>query len=227
MVIELSAEEGGMTLLVDSTPDLRYQCLRAGLKRLDAVVFTHSHADHVYGIDDLRAFNFVTAAAIPLFAAEDTACRLEMLFSYAFMPDEDYQGGAPPRLELNRIRAYEPVRFGKIDVMPVALKHGNLDILGFRCGGFAYLTDCSSIPEKSREYLRGLDVLIIDGLRPKRHRTHFNHEQAVLEIERLQPRRAYLTHLSHDISHADCNARLQQMTTLPVQAAYDGLTFDL
>jgi phosphoribosyl 1,2-cyclic phosphate phosphodiesterase len=232
ILFELGTEKSGGTdsgpaILVDTSPDLRYQALRSGITHIDAVLYTHVHADHVFGIDDLRSFNFINGNVIPVYASETSASELESRFTYAFFADALYEGGAPPQLSLQRIRPYEPLLLFGTHILPLALKHGRMDVLGFRLGNFAYLTDCSEIPEVSREHLQNLDVLILDGLRYRPHKTHFNHAQAVREIERLSPKRSYLTHISHEVEHHEANEKLRQLTTLPVELAYDGLCIDI
>ena len=214
-------------ILVDTSPDLRQQVLRENISQIEAVLYTHTHADHVFGIDDLRSFNFINDCVIDCYASVESAKELELRFPYAFFPDPKYQGGAPPRLTLNRLTSYEPLQLFGVNVLPLPLMHGAMEVLGFRVGAFAYLTDCSQIPDRSRELLRNLDVLIIDGLRIRPHKTHFTHEQAVKEIEDLKPKRAFLTHLSHEDEHEWANAELKKMPKFDVALAYDGLVIDV
>ena len=150
---------------------------------------------------------------------------LEQKFGYAFFPDADYEGGAPPNLTLKRLEPYQPFVLFGVQVLPLPVMHGSMEVFAFRIGNFAYATDCSAIPERTREQLRDLDVLILDGLRYRPHKTHFTHEQAVREIEELRPKKAYLTHISHEIEHQAANAQLKKMTALSVELAYDGLVF--
>ena len=213
-------------ILIDTSPDLRYQALREGIGRVDAVLFTHTHADHVFGLDDLRSFNFINNSTIDIYAGEESAAELEHRFNYAFFPDPNYEGGAAPRLKLHRIVPLHPIEVCGAKVLPLALKHGSMNVLGFRIKNFAYLTDCSFIPEESREQLHGLDSILIDGLRYRPHKTHFTHEQAVAEIEKIRPKISYLTHISHEVEHEAGNAKLRELTKLPVEIAYDGLTLD-
>lgn len=214
-------------ILIDTGPDLRLQCLREQIRRIDAVLYTHAHADHIFGIDDLRAFNFVTGKSIPLYADKQTGARLRAIFSYAFAADEAYQGGAAPRLDLHTIEAYAPFDLFGVEFLPLLLKHGRADVLGFRVNKFAYLTDCSSIPERTKEQLQGLEVLILDGLRERPHPTHFNTAAALIEVEELKPRKTYLTHLTHELDHERGNHALKQMTSHDVELAYDGLQFEV
>ena len=214
-------------VLVDTTPDLRYQALRAGLRTIDAVLYTHTHADHVNGIDDLRGFNFAQSASIPIYANRASREHLLKVFPYAFLDDANYEGGAPPRLTDVELRPYEKIDLFGVDILPLALKHGQTDVLGYRINDFAYLTDCSFIPDQTLAALSGLSFLIIDGLRITPHRTHLTQDQAVEYIEKIRPKQAYLTHISHEIRHQEANARLVNMTSIPVELAYDGLVLEL
>lgn len=220
----LSAPGG---ILIDTTPDLRYQLLRTGFTRLDAVLYTHAHADHINGIDDLRTFNFLTDRPIPIYGNDPTLNELGHKFSYAFFDDPDYEGGAPPRLTLNLVAPLRPFSVCGLEILPLALKHGRMDVLGYRIGDFAYCTDCSYIPDETAAQLQGLKVLILDGLRTRHHRTHFTHRQAVDEVERLRPKQTYLTHISHEIEHRQGNLDLKALTQHHVELAYDGLSIQL
>lgn len=210
---------GHAGILVDTTPDLRQQALAAGLTRLDAVLFTHSHADHILGLDEIRRFNFMQGAAIPCYAAADVWENIRRTFYYVFdgMPRE---GGGIPKIEAHEITG--PFAVAGVDVVPVPLLHGRMPILGFRFGDFAYLTDCSAIPDESWPLVAGVETLIIDALRDKKHATHFTVDEALEAIARIAPGRAYLTHMSHDLGHAETNARLPA----GVELAYDGLVVD-
>ncbi len=214
-------------VLVDTSPDLRRQALRAGIARVDAVLYTHVHADHVFGIDDLRSFNFVNKSVIDCYASAASAADLEQKFRYAFFPDDDYEGGAPPNLTLSRIEPYKPFVLFGVPVLPLPVLHGSMEVFAYRIGSFGYATDCSEIPERTREHLKDLDVLILDGLRYRPHKTHFTHEQAVREIEILKPKQAYLTHISHELEHHAANEQLKKMTKRNVEMAYDGLVLDI
>lgn len=213
------AVEGGASILVDTTPDLRQQALAQGIARLDAVLYTHSHADHVLGLDEIRRFNFMQDAAIPCYATADVWEAIKRTFYYVFDGIER-QGGGIPRIDAREITG--PFDAAGLHVVPVPLLHGRMPILGFRFGDFAYLTDCSAIPEASWPLVAGVETLVIDALREKKHSTHFNVAEAVEAIARIAPRRAYLTHMSHDLGHAETNARLPQ----GVELAYDGLSLD-
>ena len=209
------------TVLVDTSPELRLQAIANKLCRVDAVIFTHTHADHTHGIDDLRIYNARQGTPLPLYGSpasmEDIAAR----FNYIFTPLSAQLGGGIPMLDLHSISG--PFEVLGHTVVPVEVFHGYLPVYGYRFGPFAYVTDCSEIPPRSMELLRGLDVLILDGLRHKPHPTHFNIAQALCVIEELRPRQAYLTHLTHDVLHERVSRELPPGVAL----AYDGLTFEL
>jgi phosphoribosyl 1,2-cyclic phosphate phosphodiesterase len=210
---------GHAALLVDTTPDLRQQVLTQKVPRVDAILFTHSHADHVLGLDDVRRFNFMQGGPIPCYASAATWESIRRTFYYAF-DGVRREGGGVPRLETHNIDG--PFTVAGIRVVPVPLLHGSMPILGFRFGSVAYLTDCSGIPEESWPLVEGVETLVIDALRDKKHATHFTVAEALDAIARIAPRRAFLTHMSHDLGHAATNARLPA----GVELAYDGLVLD-
>ncbi len=219
--------EDKTNILVDTSTDLRTQALKYGFTKIDAVLYTHEHADHVNGIDDLRSFNFINKCTIPLYASAQTAQQLEHNFFYAFNADPNYEGGAPPRLSLQTIEPLKEIIVAGIKVLPVQLMHGKLPILGFRFGDFAYLTDCNVVPEETKKALDGVKIIIIDGLRDRPHKTHFTQEQAVRELEALGPQKAYLTHITHDVDHEEGNRKIRALTSLDVELAYDGLVIEI
>ncbi len=230
-IIESDVLSGGSTdvvgsIVVDTGPDFRAQALRANISRVDAVLYTHTHADHIFGLDDLRCYNFLGQPSIPLYASVKASQRIKKLFDYAFTENKNYEGGAPPKLTLDVIEAYQAFQLFGYEILPLLLYHGSGEVLGFRFGDFAYLTDCNLIPDESRDNLAGLKVLILDGLRKRPHKTHFNHEQAVREIEKLRPEKTYLTHVTHDIDHYTTNQELSSMTELAVELAYDELVLE-
>jgi phosphoribosyl 1,2-cyclic phosphate phosphodiesterase len=211
--------ESGPALLVDTSPDLRGQALRYDVRRIDAVLFTHPHADHLLGLDEIRRYNSLQRAAIPCYGDPDTLREVRRVFAYAFEPRQ--QGGGVPRLELMPVTG--PFDVAGTRVTPVPVLHGQLPIYGYRVGGFAYLTDCSSIPDASWSLLDGLDVLVLDALRHVPHPTHFTVAQALDVVARVRPRRALFTHIAHDLRHAETSAALPP----GVELAYDGLVVPL
>lgn len=210
----------GPALLVDTSTDLRQQALTHGLRRLDAILFTHHHADHVLGFDEVRRFNALTGGPIPMWAASSTGTELRRIFSYAFGA-ASHKGGGLPEVELHDIKG--PFQVGAVMVQPVPLLHGRMPILGFRFGRFAYLTDASRIPDDSWPLLEGLDVLVLNALRHRPHPTHFSLMEAVAVAERLGVRETWFTHVCHDLPHADTNRSLPPGMAL----AYDGLVLDV
>jgi phosphoribosyl 1,2-cyclic phosphate phosphodiesterase len=209
----------GLRVLVDTSTDLRAQALAFDVPRVDAVLFTHAHADHIFGLDELRRYNAIQRAPIPLYANAPTAAALRRIFQYIFGPT-DTPMGAVPRLELFTIRG--TFCLGRTLIEPVEIAHGRDPILGFRIGSLAYLTDCSAIPERSRAKLAGLDVLVLDALRDRPHPTHLTVADAVGLAASLAPRATFFTHMCHDLPHAATCARLPA----GVQLAYDGLSLD-
>ena len=209
----------GVRVLVDTTPDLRSQALAYDLDRVDAILFTHCHADHVMGLDDVRRFNVLQQAAIPCYGDPRTLQELRRTFAYIF--DGADEGGGIPRLHLCPVGG--PCSIGDETFTPVPVWHGRREILGFRVRDFAYLTDCSGIPDASWPLLAGIDTLAIDALRHRPHPTHFTVEQALAVAARLGPRRTWLTHICHDLPHAATNASLPP----GVEMAYDGLRIDI
>jgi len=212
VLVELSS---GPTLLVDTSPDLRAQALRHDVRRVDAVLFTHPHADHLLGLDEIRRYNTMQRATIPCYGDPDTLAEVRRVFAYAFEPRQ--QGGGVPKLELVPVTG--PFEAAGAPVTPIPVLHGRLPIYGYRIGAFAYLTDCSAIPDASWPLLEGLDVLVLDALRHVPHATHFTVAQALDVVARVRPRRALLTHIAHDLRHAETAAGLPT----GVELAYDGL----
>lgn len=210
----------GASVLVDTTPDLRSQALAHNVRRVDAIVYTHSHADHVMGLDEVRRFNVLQRSAIPCYGDERTLNDLRRIYAYIFDSDTP-PGGGLPQVVMARIAGEFCV--GPATFVPVPILHGSRTILGYRLGSFAYLTDCSGIPDASWPLLDGVHTIVLDALRERPHPTHLSVNQALGVIDRLRPERAYLTHMCHDLPHAATCARLPA----GVELAYDGLTFEI
>ena len=210
----------GPSVLIDTSTDLRQQALVRGVTRVDAILFTHSHADHVMGLDEVRRFNMLQKSAIPAYADARTAADLRRTFSYVFDP-ADQKGGGVPQIALFRIGG--PFTLGELEIVPVPLLHGHRPVLGFRIGDFAYLTDCSRIPDESWPLLEGVRVMVLDALRDRPHPTHFSVAEALEVVSRLRPERTYFTHICHDLPHAATCARLPA----GVELAYDGLVLEV
>jgi phosphoribosyl 1,2-cyclic phosphate phosphodiesterase len=212
---------GGKNLLIDTTPDFRAQMLRAKVQRLDAVFFTHPHADHVLGLDDVRPFNFRQSGSIPMYGSAETLSAIRRIFPYIF--SDRTMESSVPKIDLNEIDDTPFALFG-VKVTPVKLKHGkHFEVLGFRINDSAYLTDHSEIPDEALEQLHGLDVLFLDALRYKPHPTHSTVERSLQYVEQLAPRMAYFTHICHDLAHE----RAESMLPANVRLAYDGLEIDV
>lgn len=213
----MNTEQG--VFLIDTSPELRLQLLRERIDLVKAVIYTHGHADHLFGLDDLRLFGYRLEHAVPLYCEENVERQILASFSYAFnKPSPDLHHGAIPMLEIRRI-GLDPFELLGQTIQPVRLIHGRLGVLGFRIANVAFCTDVSLIPDETWPLLEGLDVLIIDALRDAPHATHFGIPQALEAVERLRPKQAYLTHISHHLDYVSTNARLPS----GVELAYDGL----
>jgi len=215
---------GDVNLLIDAGPDFRQQAMRAAIKQVDAVLITHHHFDHVVGLDDLRPFLFHNRAKIPCFAVGTSAAVLRNMFSYIFR-DGSYPG--VPRLELHEVGGPFVVsnrsdNGQSVEVIPIPAVHGSLNVLGFRIGRFAYMTDVSDVPFASMGLLEDLDVLVLDALRDRPHPMHMTFEQSITLAKSIGARKTYFTHMSHEILHAELEARLPK----GMAPAFDGLQFE-
>jgi phosphoribosyl 1,2-cyclic phosphate phosphodiesterase len=210
----------GPAILVDTATDLRQQALTHEITHVDAILFTHSHVDHILGLDEVRRFNVVQRRAIPAYAQPSTAADLRRVFDYVFEPPAERGGGIP---QIDLIEIDGPFELAGVCIVPVPLLHGPRTILGFRLGAFAYLTDCSRIPDESWPLLDGLDTLVLDALRHRPHPTHFSVAESLDVVARLKPRRTFFTHMCHDLPHEATNAALPA----GVELAYDGLRLEI
>lgn len=209
-------------VLIDTTPDFREQALREQIKKIDAILYTHGHADHILGLDDVRPLSFprVTGGPkVPLYANQSTARVLQHVFKYIF--DDDYKFGTIAQVELHTLN-YDPLSLFGVTFLPVPVIHGEQEIYGYRFGSAAYLTDFSTIPDRSLELLQGLDILFLDALRHKPHPTHSTVQNSLSIVSQLKPKRTFFTHLSHDLPHEATNRQLPA----GVELAYDGLKLE-
>ena len=211
-------EFGGKIVLIDTTPDFREQAIREGIRQIDAVVYTHTHADHILGIDDLRPLSYHRDGKIPLYARPDAAEFIRNMFRYIF--DADYKFGGLARLELKPIDGTFELFGARFEPIPIV--HGDTEIYGYRFGSAAYLTDFSEIPESSIPLLQGLDVLFLDGLRYKPHPTHSTVENSIRIADWLKAKRVFFTHICHDLPHEETNAALPPH----VRLSYDGMKLE-
>ena len=212
-------EYGGHSVLIDTTPDFREQAIRENIRKLDAVLYTHTHADHILGIDDLRPLSFRHKPnRLPLYAHPDAAAFIQNMFRYIF--DSNYKFGGLPQVEMRPMEGRLELFGAQFE--PIALIHGEAEIYGFRFGSAAYLTDHSEIPQPSLSKLEDLDVLFLDALRYKPHPTHSTVENSLRIVERLKPRRAFFTHICHDLPHEQTNAALPGN----VKLSYDGMKLE-
>jgi len=214
-------EVNNKTILIDTSADFRQQMLTANVKKLDAIFYTHHHYDHIAGFDDLRAFQFLYRKSPECYATEECFDFIKRTFAYAF-GEAVQMGGGIPSIDFTVIDE-SPIHLHGVTVTPIPLLHGKLRMVGYRIGNFAYLTDCSSIPESSIALLEGLEVLVLDGLRYKQHPTHLSISEAVTHAKRINAGVTYLTHMNHDVLHAEAQKELPENINL----AYDGLTFTL
>ena len=209
----------GGNILIDTSTDLRQQALIYDVSRLDAVLFTHHHADHVHGIDELRSFNFIQKKEIPCYGNRRTLERIKEMFSYIF--NGMTSSGGKPRLSMNEVDG--PFDILDITFQPVEVAHGDISILGYRFSDAAYITDCSMIPEESLKKLEGLDILILGALRPTPHDKHYSISEAIETVKKIKPKKAVFTHMGHEIDYEGTSAALPQ----GIELAYDGMIIDV
>lgn len=214
-------ESDTTTVVIDTSADFRYQMLRENVQKIDAVVFTHHHFDHIGGFDDLRAFNFMLRKALPIYLMQETMDNLERTFIYAFTDTGQKGGGVP--VVVQHIIDTATFTVGDIDFMPIPMLHGKMRVNGYRIGNFAYCTDTNFISEESFALLHNLDILILDALRYEAHTTHFNVDQALAVAQRIGARQTYFTHIAHNIKHDDLESRLPP----GVAICYDGLQLEV
>lgn len=213
-------EQNGKKILVDTATEFRLQAVAAGITGIDAVLYTHGHADHLHGLDDIRIFS-KGEVYIPIYGNRETMDEIKNRFDYIFKTTQ--KGGGKPQIRLNIIEENRWFSCLGIDILPIGVKHGILDILAYRIDNFAYVTDTSTIPEESMKLLTGLDCLILDALREKEHETHFSINQAIEVVERLNPKQAYFTHLCHKVEHDTLFRKLSKIEGQKIKPAFDGL----
>lgn len=211
--------DDGNNILIDASTDLRFQALRADVRNVQAVLFTHAHADHILGIDDLRAYNFLQGSSIRCYGTPATLDAIRHAFHYIFDTASSYEGGMLPQLELVEIEPFKPFELLGLRIEPFLLGHGSMDVTGFKIGRLAYATDCKTIPPQSRALLKGIDDLVLDGLRHEEHRTHMTIAQAIEASRELEAARTYLTHMTHSVDYETVSRDLPP----GVQLCYDGL----
>lgn len=218
--IQTDTNEGLRSIVIDTATEFRIQAVRSGLKHLDAILLTHPHADHLHGLDDVRPLSD-HGHSIPVFGTDETLKELSRRFDYIFHPRQ--KGGGVPNLTLKVITSGIPFHFHGIPLLPFTVKHGKLDILGYRIGNFAYTTDCSFIPEEAYPLLEGLEVLVLGALRKRPSPTHFSIQEALEAGERVKPKMMYLTHFCHEVEHEAIKKELPSW----VAPSFDGLVLDL
>lgn len=206
-------------VLIDTGPELRGQCLAADIRIVHAILYTHHHADHVAGLDDVRRFNWLLKRPIDVYGSAATLAQVRRMFAYAFHDDPDYPS-AKPELRTNEVTG--PFELFGRRVMPIPLMHGSLPVLGWRIGDMAFCPDCNQIPPDTRPLLDGLDVLVLDALRRRPHPTHFNLEQAIAAAREVGAARTYFIHIAHELGHAATNAELPK----GMELAWDGMVVE-
>lgn len=214
-------ETSDTKLLVDCGPDFRTQAILRGISDVDALILTHTHSDHINGLDDLRSYNMVHGHPISVYGTEASLADIRTRFAYCFVPPPP--GGGIPQLDLETLTPGQEIRIGSIDVLPLTVFHGSMPIIGFRFGRFAYFTDVSSVPDETVEKLQGVEVIITSALRHRPHPTHMSLAQAVELVGKVGAKRAWFTHMCHDLEHEETNLQLPAGIAL----LYDGLSFEV
>ena len=215
----LLLEKDGTTLLFDAGPDFRQQMLRENIRKLDGILLTHEHKDHIAGMDDVRAFNYKSQDAIDIFAEDRVQKAVKREFSYVFA---EYQYPGIPRMRLNPVTDYN-FTFRGIEIIPIRVRHLHLEIYGFRIGNFAYITDANYVPEESKEKLIGVKYLVINALRKEKHISHFSLREALDFIREISPKKAYITHISHQMG---LHSKVAEELPNGIYLAYDGLSIE-
>lgn len=219
--VSVFLEVGGLKLLIDTSPDFRQQMLTNNITDVDAILYTHHHIDHIMGLDDIRQINQLHKKSVDIYGNETTIGHIKKTFSYVFDTDT-FQGGGIPNIQTHILK-YEPFEISGVAIIPIEYDHGPSKVWGYRINDFAYMTDCSNIPENEFEKLAGLKVLILDGLRYRPHPTHFSFAQAIEAAQKINAEKTYFTHITHDILHDEDNAKLPE----GIELGYDGLVIEL
>lgn len=219
--VEKENGSGTLKLLIDTSPDFRQQMLANNLDDIDAILYTHHHIDHIMGLDDIRQVNQLHKKTVDVYGNDETINYLKKAFSYIF-DETTYKGGGIPDIKTKIIKL-EKFKIGSVEIIPVKYFHGPTEVWGFRIGDFAYLTDCSRIPDTVYPKLENLNVLVIDALRFRPHPTHLSIDEAVEEAKKIKAKKTYFVHMTHDVLHDEVNGNLPR----GIELAYDGLTFDV
>jgi len=214
-------QDGGVSLIIDMPAEYRLRAIEYGIDFVDAVLLTHAHADHTAGLDEVRRYNEIAGGKIPLYSTEEVNREVKQRFSYIFKDTQE--GGGKPKIELINVKPFEKFSVKSTEIMPLAVKHGCLDVLSFRINDFVYMTDVSEIPEKVFEYLKGVKVLVLDALRKEEHPTHFNLNQAIEAAQRIGAEKTYFTHITHRLEHAETEKELPDNIFM----GYDGMQITL
>ncbi|MFC1562820.1 MBL fold metallo-hydrolase [candidate division KSB1 bacterium] len=209
-----------ISIIIDTTPDLRIQALKYNVKKIDAILYTHQHADHIFGLDDIRRFNFIQKKSIPCYGNKKTISAVKNAFSYILKNNKKFKYFLP-KIDFNVINSNFSI--GDVEIIPIEVLHGGLSILGFRIGDFAYLTDCNKIPQSSRKLLSGLKLLVLDALRESNHVAHFSLYEALSEAKLIAAEKTFFTHISHRLEHNSTNKKLPDN----IKLAYDGLILEI